>query len=196
MRGSADAPVQSIEQFNVVGFAFPDHDDSPPSRFEGELVIEVAPHVLLELPLPELGIRRRHSCEAAIAVAMPKTSVHEDCHSMSRQYDIGPSRQVAIVKPKPQPSGMKVLPDGKLRRCVCRTDRRHHPRTRAGIYDVCHRQGYVLSIKAAVRRMLVPDVQWQDPPPIGCTQDTCAMCAGRDWPREVHGSDDESTPYR
>lgn len=57
---------------------------------------------------------------------MPKTTMHQNDRSVSRQDDIGPADEVAGVQTEPIPHAMQDRTDSKLRRCVAPPDPRHH----------------------------------------------------------------------
>jgi hypothetical protein len=130
--------VQVIQPLVVLSLALPDHKDSPTGRFEHGGDRPIALHVAIEFQLPELCIRRRLGGESAIAMTMPKASVHENDYSMLRQYDVGSTRQGTIVDSKAKPCSVQIAPDSELRRSVGWANRGHHPGSRPAIYDVDH----------------------------------------------------------
>lgn len=57
-------------------------------------------HIPIELFLPKVHSRLRHSRLRAIAMAMPETSVNEDYSAIFRQDDVWSAGQILTMQPK------------------------------------------------------------------------------------------------
>jgi hypothetical protein len=85
-------PQVSAQNTVVRGLAFPNGEDTPSVGNEKCLITRVALNIALEFLGPELTAIFWSGRLLAIRVAVPKTSMHEDYRSVSREHDIGGAR--------------------------------------------------------------------------------------------------------
>ena len=85
----------------TVCLAFPDHNGLPPEHAQLLGGLDVADTIPGQLWCPVVFVGLGEMAFATI-VAVPKTAVNEDDGSELRQHDIGLSREVAILQPKPE----------------------------------------------------------------------------------------------
>jgi hypothetical protein len=71
---------------------FPEHDDPPTQVFQCGLIRGVAPHVVLELPRPEVDVALGHPSLPAPRMTVPKAAVHEDDRAPAGEHEIRPAR--------------------------------------------------------------------------------------------------------
>jgi hypothetical protein len=123
-KGRFDFP---LKERGILSLTFP-NDDRLPTRFSQlSNGSAIAPLIALQLRGPELRVRCRTLPPFAAAVAMPKTSVHEDHRSVFREDQIRHTGQIAPVKPEAVPESMRRPSDGKLRTGVLAAHSRHIP---------------------------------------------------------------------
>ena len=131
-------PKQGFGQSNpVLGLAFPHNQHAPAGILQFGTCCRIARNVLIQLCVPELRIRRR-ALAAWTVVPMPEAAVHEDYLPMSGKNNIGVTRQITPVQPKPVPGRMKYFTNCDLRRRVSISDFRHHPASLCGGDPVSH----------------------------------------------------------
>lgn len=83
----------------------PRPDNEPAVPLESHAVANIPIPVSIELVFPPQRIRfGRHS---VLRTAMPETSINEDSHPGSGEYDVWPPRKAANVHPVPQPTAMQ-----------------------------------------------------------------------------------------
>jgi hypothetical protein len=73
------------------------------------------------------------------SMAMPKTPVHEDNGSKSREYQVGPTREVPSVQPESQAARMQATAEYQFRLRVATANAAHIEATLLGGQNVDHR---------------------------------------------------------
>lgn len=81
--------------------AFPGDHDLPALHLELASDPEIALDIPREFLFPELGIGFWGRRDTAIAMSMPKASMHEDNRAMSGKDDVRPARQTRTSQPIP-----------------------------------------------------------------------------------------------
>ncbi len=81
----------------VTGFAFPDNKDAPTQLLQCQFLASVAGNIQCKLhgPKDNSGLWSRRL--SAALVPMPEATVHENSQSMSREHEIGTTRQILAV---------------------------------------------------------------------------------------------------
>src|SRR5439155_19362111 len=86
----------------------------PSERAERALIPKVASAVFLELRLPKIQTRFRHSTVRASGMAMPEAAVNEDRCAVSREHDIEVSGQTGRMQAIAEAERPEDLPHGPL----------------------------------------------------------------------------------
>jgi hypothetical protein len=106
----------------VSGRTFPDDQDAP-TEADKLIDLSIVPiAVLLDLALPEVGIRPWKPEIPATTVSMPETSMNHDHDVVPWKNDIGLSRQILLVEAIAKSTPMKTAPDLQLRRSILCAD--------------------------------------------------------------------------
>ena len=120
------------------GFALPNDYHSPTGGSQGRLSLAIAIHIAGQFLLPELTIRRRHICEPAPWMLMPKTPMDKDNRSETRQNDVWSPREAPVMQPKAKAGPVKIAADTKLGLGVSPPNTRHHSASCFPIDNISH----------------------------------------------------------
>jgi hypothetical protein len=101
--------------------------NTPAKHLEGNRRLAISSDISIEFSRPILDARFWARRFSATWMAMPETTVHEDCYSPSRKYQIGCSGQVTPMKSIAQPAGVGSSPYADFRSGVFAGDPRHQP---------------------------------------------------------------------
>lgn len=82
----------------------------------------IPPDIRFEFLPPEHGVALRRVCISASRMAMPETAVNEDGKSVAGENDVGTTRQIATMEPKPVTHLMQDGSNDQFRRGVPRAD--------------------------------------------------------------------------
>ena len=111
----------------VLRLALPNHAYPPPKFTQSP---GVAPRFFdnaIELLLPVLLTRLRHSSLLAPRMAVPEAPMNEYDRPIPREHQIRRSRQILAVQPEPESHRMRLTPDDHFRRRVFRPHTGHQP---------------------------------------------------------------------
>jgi len=111
-RWQCDFYTQSFQPFRctLTEFTLPYHDHSPPRDLKRFLLACVSFRIGSELLIPALDVRCRCCRISATGMAMPETTVNENCGSVLWQDEIRGPGQIAGVQPIAEALSMKVFP--------------------------------------------------------------------------------------
>ncbi len=137
--------------WRVANTALPSDRYPPPSSQERVDVALVAGNVRFELGRPELRPGSWSRCKETVFMAMPETTVNEDCCLPARQHDIRRSRQRLSMKSEPEAGTVQAAPKQHLGFRVLPTNSRHHPGACLLIDNISHSGAWLILLAALER---------------------------------------------
>jgi hypothetical protein len=106
--------------FPIAHFAFPDNKELPPQRPQCGLMPQIPLPVTLEFGEPEIqsGFGQSGQFAGWIGVAVPKAAVDEDGLATAREYEVGGTWELSLVKAISEAQGVHEPPDRHLRLAI------------------------------------------------------------------------------
>lgn len=112
-----DFVTQSFQPFRCIPaeLALPYHDHPPACGLQGCLLASVSLRVGPEFLIPAFDIRSRRCRISTTGVAMPETTMNENCGFVLGQDEVRGPRQIARVQPIAKALRVKVFSYGHFR---------------------------------------------------------------------------------
>ena len=129
LTGISDLLSQSIKPIiqlrTVTKLAFPHRNHSPSQCLQMCRRHFIPMPVPSNLRFPELNICFRFSRIATSFVPVPEATIYHYCNTIFGQDNVWATRQLPIMKTKPEPTSMQPLPNQNFRFGVLATDAGH-----------------------------------------------------------------------